>query len=392
MRLEDNYEENEYDKPSENRKMLVQVALGVSLAVITIVGIVIAINYDTKTNKKVAKENRITTETTNHMSAEVQEVHESVQKLVENSGLTSDDLDFWDIYTGKNKDADSVSDNDSNRKKENSKTDEDSTEEGKDGLTDAEADHVNQTKITKSDGTEEWSNISSFITKNKYDENGFIYKDPIMKYYENGKNISYMGVDISKETGLVDFVKLKNAGVQFVMIKVGARGYGNGQLTVDDTFTDYIQKASEAGLDIGVYFYSQAITKEEALEEANLVYENIKDYHLVYPIAFDMEKVSGDAARTDFLTREEKSNLALIFLDALKNVGYKGIIYGNKEWLIKEINLSTVGTYDIWLSQEGEKPDYPYKYSMWQYTQSGTIDGINGDANLDICFINYAMK
>lgn len=392
MRLEDNYEENEYDKPSENRKMLVQVALGVSLAVITIVGIVIAINYDTKTNKKVAKENRITTETTNHMSAEVQEVHESVQKLVENSGLTSDDLDFWDIYTGKNKDADSVSDNDSNRKKENSKTDEDSTEEGKDGLTDAEADHVNQTKITKSDGTEEWSNISSFITKNKYDENGFIYKDPIMKYYENGKNISYMGVDISKETGLVDFVKLKNAGVQFVMLKVGARGYGNGQLTVDDTFTDYIQKASEAGLDIGVYFYSQAITKEEALEEANLVYENIKDYHLVYPIAFDMEKVSGDAARTDFLTREEKSNLALIFLDALKNVGYKGIIYGNKEWLIKEINLSTVGTYDIWLSQEGEKPDYPYKYSMWQYTQSGTIDGINGDANLDICFINYAMK
>ena len=326
MRLEDNYEENEYDKPSENRKMLVQVALGVSLAVITIVGIVIAINYDTKTNKKVAKENRITTETTNHMSAEVQEVHESVQKLVENSGLTSDDLDFWDIYTGKNKDADSVSDNDSNRKKENSKTDEDSTEEGKDGLTDAEADHVNQTKITKSDGTEEWSNISSFITKNKYDENGFIYKDPIMKYYENGKNISYMGVDISKETGLVDFVKLKNAGVQFVMLKVGARGYGNGQLTVDDTFTDYIQKASEAGLDIGVYFYSQAITKEEALEEANLVYENIKDYHLVYPIAFDMEKVSGDAARTDFLTREEKSNLALIFLDALKNVGYKGII------------------------------------------------------------------
>lgn len=392
MRLEDNYEENEYDKPSENRKMLVQVALGVSLAVITIVGIVIAINYDTKTNKKVAKENRITTETTNHMSAEVQEVHESVQKLVENSGLTSDDLDFWDIYTGKNKDADSVSDNDSNRKKENSKTDEDSTEEGKDGLTDAEADHVNQTKITKSDGTEEWSNISSFITKNKYDENGFIYKDPIMKYYENGKNISYMGVDISKETGLVDFVKLKNAGVQFVMLKVGARGYGNGQLTVDDTFTDYIQKASEAGLDIGVYFYSQAITKEEALEEANLVYENIKDYHLVYPIAFDMEKVSGDAARTDFLTREEKSNLALVFLDALKNVGYKGIIYGNKEWLIKEINLSTVGAYDIWLSQEGEKPDYPYKYSMWQYTQSGTIDGINGDANLDICFINYAMK
>ena len=213
-----------------------------------------------------------------------------------------------------------------------------------------------------------------------------------MKYYENGKNISYMGVDISKETGLVDFVKLKNAGVQFVMIKVGARGYGNGQLTVDDTFTDYIQKASEAGLDIGVYFYSQAITKEEALEEANLVYENIKDYHLVYPIAFDMEKVSGDAARTDFLTREEKSNLALVFLDALKNVGYKGIIYGNKEWLIKEINLSTVGAYDIWLSQEGEKPDYPYKYSMWQYTQSGTIDGINGDANLDICFINYAMK
>ncbi len=402
MRLEDNYEENEYETPSENGKMMAHMAICVAAVVILIVGIIVAINYDTHSSKKIQKSNNKSQSSGSSMNEEAQAIHESVQKLVENDGLTSDQLEFWETYKGYENENDnkesydnsnSVNGNENNPgvKKETDEIDSKDTT-SKDAVTDAETDHVNQTMIKKSDGTEEWVTISPYITKNKYDLKGFSYEPPIMKYYENGKNISSMGVDISKETGDVDFSKLKKAGVQFVMIKVGARGYGNGQITLDDHFAEYMKAASEAGLNIGVYFFSQAITKEEALEEANLVYQNIKDYKITYPIAFDMEKITGDISRIDTLTKEEKSNIALVFLQSLKDVGYKGIIYGNKEWLIQQINLSTVGSFDIWLSQIGDVPDYPYKFSMWQYTQSGKIDGITGDANLDICFINYEMK
>lgn len=400
MRLEDNYEENEYEIPSENGKMMAHMAICIAAVIILIVGILVVINYDTHSNK--IKQNKKKSESSgSNLNEEAQAIHESVQKLVENDGLTSDQLEFWETYKGYASENDNNGANENNNSvngDKNNSIDKDTAEEdsknanSKDTVTDAEADHVNQTMIKKSDGTEEWVTISPYITKNKYDLKGFSYEAPIMKYYENGKNISYMGVDISKENGDVDFSKLKKAGVQFVMIKVGARGYGNGQVALDDHFAEYMKGATEAGLNIGVYFFSQAITKEEALEEANLVYENIKDYKITYPIAFDMEKITGDISRIDTLTKEEKSNIALVFLQALKDVGYKGIIYGNKEWLIQQINLSTVGSFDIWLSQIGNAPDYPYKFSMWQYTQSGKIDGITGDANLDICFINYEMK
>lgn len=399
MRLEDNYEENEYEVPSENGKMMAHMAICIAAVVILIVGIVMAINYYAHSSNKKQQSSK-SESTGSNLNEEVQAIHESVQKLVENDGLTSDQLEFWETYKDYENDNKKFTENnnslggnksDSKDKKDTDTKDPENTNNGN-KATDAETDHVNQTMIKKSDGTEEWVTISPYITKNKYDLKGFSYEAPIMKYYENGKNISCMGVDISKENGDVNFDKLKKAGVQFVMIKVGARGYGNGQIALDDHFAEYMKGATEAGLNIGVYFFSQAITKEEALEEANLVYENIKDYKITYPIAFDMEKITGDISRIDTLTKEEKSNIALVFLQALKDVGYKGIIYGNKEWLIQQINLSTVGSFDIWLSQVGNAPDYPYKFSMWQYTQSGKIDGITGDANLDICFLNYEMK
>lgn len=397
MRLEDDYEENEYELPSENGKMMSHMAICVAAAVILIVAIVVAMNYDTRSSKKARQiNNKI--ETGSNLNKEAQDIHESVQEMVENDGLTSDQLDFWETYkdseNGENNEDQNKEIGNSNTSDSKDKKDAEAKDfkDKSDEVTDAETNHVNQTMIKKSDGTEEWVTISPYITKNKYNFEGLVYETPIMKYYENSKNISNMGVDISKENGTVDFNKLKNAGVQFVMIKVGARGYGSGQITLDDHFTEYVEGATNAGLNIGVYFYSQAVTKEEALEEANLVYESIKNYKITYPIAFYMEKITGDISRADSLTKEARSSIALDFLQALKNVGYKGIIYGNKEWLIQKINLSTVGSFDIWLSQVGDVPDYPYKFSMWQYTQSGKIDGINGDAGLNICFINYEMK
>lgn len=248
------------------------------------------------------------------------------------------------------------------------------------------------TKITYANGSEEWVLISPYLTKNNYDFTNLVSQSNIMKYYENGKKISFVGADISKYQENVDFETLKNEGVDYVMIRVGARGYSTGQITLDDNFDDNMVRAKEAGLDVGVYFYSQAISEAEAVEEANFVLEHIAGYEIDYPVAFFMEKISNDKARIDGLSKNDKTMAARAFLNTVKDAGYMPMVYGTKEWLIKEVDLSKLTEYDIWLSQNEDIPDYPYRFTMWQYTSTGEIGGIEGYANLSVNFIDYSAK
>ena len=234
--------------------------------------------------------------------------------------------------------------------------------------------------------------ISPYLPKHEYDFTRLVYQSNLMKYYEDGKLVSFVGADISKYQDYVDFGKLKKAGVDFVMLRVGARGYGSGQLVLDEYFAENIKRASDAGLEIGVYFFSQAISNEEAVEEANMVLENIKDYEITYPVAFDMEYIENDASRIDSLSKSEKTEITKTFLDTIQNAGYKAMLYGDKEWLLKDIDLSKLTAYDVWLSQESDIPDYPYRFTMWQYTKKASIDGIAGYADLNISFIDYSEK
>ncbi|MDE7015477.1 MAG: glycoside hydrolase family 25 protein, partial [Kineothrix sp.] len=198
--------------------------------------------------------------------------------------------------------------------------------------------------------------------------------------------------DLSKYNGDVDFRALKESGIEFVMLRLGARGYGSGQILLDEKFEEYMNKASEAGLDIGVYFFSQSITAEEAVEESNFIIQTLTERNITYPVAFDMEYVQNDKARVEILSKEEKTAVARAFLENIKAAGYKPMIYGTKEWLIKEINLTKLTEYDIWLSQQKDIPDYPYKFQMWEYTTEGEIAGVDGDVDLNICFVDYAEK
>ena len=287
--------------------------------------------------------------------------------------LTPDDFDFWDLYPEETEEPE---------QEESVKK-----EEVSDPATDGR-----HTLLVTADGKEEWVLISPYLPKNEYDYTKLVCQSELMKYFEDGRQISYVGADISKYHDYVDFVKLKKAGVNFVMLRVGARGYGTGQLMLDENFLDNIKRASDAGLEIGLYFFSQAVSKEEAIEEANLVLENIGDYAITYPIAFDMEFIVGDTARIEALTREEKTTIARTFMDTIANAGYMPMLYGNKEWLIRYVDLSKLTSYDIWLSQPGDSPDYPYKFTMWQYSNTASIDGIAGYANLNISFIDYSEK
>ena len=363
MKLPEDYEEHSGMSP-----VVVMSIIAVTLLVAVILMVVLLMN-DNKNSR-----NRQTTDKQS-ISSSSPIIEENADSISNGSKLTPDDLDFWDMYPP-----------------EETVSPEPSPERPQEAVENDPATDGKHTLIQYANGEEEWVLISPYLPKNEYDFTKLVCQSNLMKYYEDGKQVSYVGTDISKLQDYVDFVKVKKAGIQFVMLRVGARGYGSGQLILDDYFADNLKRATDAGLEVGVYFFSQAITKEEAIEEANMVIENLGDYKISYPVAFDMEKIENDTARTDTLSRSERTEITKAFLDTIQTAGFKPLIYGNKEWLIKEIDMSKLTDYDVWLSQQKDIPDYPYQYTMWQYSLEGSVDGIAGYANMNISFIDYSEK
>jgi len=367
MRLPDDYDEHSRLTPT-----VVSAIVAVTLFVGAILVVVLLINNRGKSNA--ANSSQVQEQIADKASAAPEKNYPDTKDLLSGSTLSPDDLDFWDMYP-----EESVSESVHEEEPEETVENDPST----DGR---------HTLIQYGDGREEWVLISPYLPKHEYDFTKLVCQSDLMKYYVDGKQVSFVGADISKFQDYVDFVKLKKAGVDYVMLRVGFRGYSSGQLVLDDYFLDNIKRASDAGLKIGVYFFSQAVTETEAVEEANMVLQYIKDYEIAYPVAFDMEGIENDTSRIDNLSKTEKTNIAKAFLDTIKNAGYKPMIYGNKEWLLKQIDLSKLTAYDVWLSQMTDIPDYPYKFTMWQYKNDATIDGIAGYADLNISFIDYTEK
>lgn len=245
------------------------------------------------------------------------------------------------------------------------------------------------TKITYSDGTQEWVLISSLIKKNTYDPSGFSYQRPIMSYYEEDSRISYAGAVISADQNYVDYIKLKRAGIEFVMLRMGMRDADSGELKADTTFGQNMKDAVDAGLDVGIWFYSEAVTEEEALEEAGMVIEALRDQEVSYPVAFVMD---ADSERTTRLTKTERTELALAFCGYIAEAGYLPMVGANKETLILDYDLTKLSEVEIWLRESGDLPDYPYSYTMWSYSRNEEIEGIATDAELCISFPNYGSE
>ncbi|MBR4085744.1 MAG: glycoside hydrolase family 25 protein [Lachnospiraceae bacterium] len=296
------------------------------------------------------------------------------QEIVEQSTstLTPEDFDFWEKYP--------------------ETTPEPVLEATPEPIAEDPATDGKHTKIINDEGEEEWIEIDPDLQKHSYDFTKLVKKEDILKYYEDGKELSFVGVDLSKYQEYVDFAKLKKAGIDFCMLRVGARGYGTGQLVLDSYFQENIKRATDAGLDIGVYFFSQAVTIEEAEEEARMVLEYIQDYEVNYPVVFDMEYVENDTARVEQLSKEEKTLITQAFLEEVELEGYTPMIYGKKEWLLTKIDLGRLVGYDIWLADYSDIPDYPYQFSMWQYTNQGKVEGVSGKVDLNISFIDYTEK
>ncbi|MBR1701991.1 MAG: glycoside hydrolase family 25 protein [Lachnospiraceae bacterium] len=374
MRLPEDYEDHTQNLTPTVISAIVAVTLFVGIVLVTVL---LMNNQKQNTGGPNAAKESETMEN-RQQTASKETGYPDTDQLVTGRTLSPEDLDFWDKYPVETKES---------TPPEESKPKEVETVETSDPATDGK-----HTLVKNRNGKEEWVLISPYLPKHEYDFTKLVCQSDLMQYYVDGKRVSYVGADISKYQDYIDFVRLKKAGIQFVMIRVGARGYGTGQIVMDDAFSDNIKRATDAGLQVGVYFSSQAITVEEAQEEAQLVLEAIGDYKLTYPIAIDMGFVENDTARIEALKKAEKTEIVKTFLDLVKENGYIGMIYGDKEWLVKELDMSKLTGYDVWLSQIQDVPDYPYRFAMWQYTRSANVDGIAGYANLNISFIDYAEK
>lgn len=214
------------------------------------------------------------------------------------------------------------------------------------------------------------------------EENGF-------KYYldENGEKLSRPGIDVSEYQTEVDWNQVKDSGIEFAMIRLGYRGYGEaGTLVEDAMYRKHIEGALEAGLEVGVYFFSQAVNKEEVLEEAEFVLERIRDYNITCPVVFDTEEIKFDTARTDHLTPQEFTDHCIMFCDAVKKAGYETMIYANMKWMAFTLELERLAGYEKWYADYEPVPQCPYEISMWQYTETGSVPGVQGNVDINVWF------
>ena len=216
--------------------------------------------------------------------------------------------------------------------------------------------------------------------------NDYLYKDEYI-HYEDDRYYSITGIDVSSHQKDIDFNKVKEAGISFVYIRCGYRGYSEGIIHEDSYFKKNYEAAKKAGLMVGVYFFSQAIDEKEAIDEAYFVRDMIKGLDIDLSVAYDLESIDYDESRTDDLEIEEKTSCAMAFASKIEEFGYQPMIYTNLEWANNHYDLKQIMNYDIWYAQYNDKPDFPYQYTIWQYTDKGSIYGITVETDVNMMMV-----
>lgn len=218
---------------------------------------------------------------------------------------------------------------------------------------------------------------------NPYDELDFQYDGRFLKLIEGQ---CMVGIDVSSWQYDIDWEAVADAGAEFAMIRIGYRGSESGRLNADKYAQQNLAGAKEAGLHIGVYFFSQALTREEAEEEAYYVLGVIQDLDITMPVVFDWEKVDNEKSRSVNMDRRTLTDCALTFLETIEIAGYDAMVYFNPYQSRNLLYLAELKQYDFWLANYTDRMDFPYKVKMWQYTDSGNIPGIDTPCDFNIYF------
>ena len=216
-----------------------------------------------------------------------------------------------------------------------------------------------------------------------YDPNSFSLRNGRMTCADPAVRLVH-GIDVSSHQGLIDWKKVAGDGVEFAVLRAAYRGYTAGSLNKDSTFDYNAQQAASNGLQVGAYIFSQAITVEEAIQEADFLLEILAGKPITGPVVFDWEVIGTKDARTYGLDTDTLCAAANAFCQRIAAAGYTPMIYFNSYAGYVKYDLSEIMDYDFWFAQYTEKPNFYYNFQMWQYTSSGKVSGIDGNVDLDV--------
>ena len=225
------------------------------------------------------------------------------------------------------------------------------------------------------------------VPVSQLDPFGFFSDEQGRVQYSAGGKHALTGIDVSLYQKEIDWHAVAADGIDFAIIRLGYRGYTEGGLFTDSLFTQHIQGALEAGLNVGVYFFSQAITPEEAIQEADYVLAALEGYSLSYPVVFDWEPITpGNNARTDGLDNTILTQCAKAFCTRIREGGYTPAVYFNQDMGYLTFDLKELAEFSFWLAEYDSKPTFYYNFSLWQYSNTGTVAGIEGNVDLNLDF------
>jgi len=208
-----------------------------------------------------------------------------------------------------------------------------------------------------------------------------------------------MGIDVARYQGTIDWQRLSASSIDFAMVRLGYRSSEDGAIVEDSNARYNLQEAQKHDIMLGGYFFSTAISEDEAIEEANWAADLIDQYSITYPVAYDCEGYSEPDSRQAHLSKEERTDIALAFLKQIEKRGYEGMFYSSKNemeddarWLVSRIEKD----YKIWVAQYPAKPhpmtektSYSGKHHMWQHTTTGVVPGISQNADLNVAYFGY---
>ncbi|MCR5238042.1 MAG: glycoside hydrolase family 25 protein [Lachnospiraceae bacterium] len=387
------FDDNSFNEGINVGKRIAIGSIVASLAVLAILGVTVALN-----TKKPHNDNN---ENNPYIKASEEPTEEYTR---DPEKRTSDELSFWNMYDEEKEEDIVVSDNKSGKDKPSQNSAKKKVSGNKVSGNKAQTSSNSVSKNSKQVSENRFNispegeqpvyvSVNALIPKNDLINEDFsMVSGNRLVYSQSGHNVSHFGIDVSKYNGTISWNSVKKQGVEFALIRVGARGYSSGNIVLDEKLQENIKGCRENGIDVGVYFFSQAINTNEAIEEASYCVASLSGNAIRYPIIFDSEKVLNDSYRTENLSSTERTEIFKAFAEVVKAYGYTPMFAGTKEQLARNVDLVNMKEYDIWLLDTGEKTDYPYRYSIRQYSDKGKINGIDGDVDLNICLISYAEK
>lgn len=220
-----------------------------------------------------------------------------------------------------------------------------------------------------------------------YDWSGLVFENDRFAYYEDNELRSLTGIDVSTHQGTIDWNAVAADGIDFAMVRIGNRGATEGAIYLDEQYEANVRGASGAGIDVGVYFFSQAVSAEEAEEEADFVIAMLGATELDYPVVYDHEPVPGVEGRANNLSRTQMTDNARAFCAKIAEAGFEPMLYGNKRD-IAQYDLDALGDIEVWFAEYGAPiPSGQFDFTIWQYSNSGTVAGIETAVDLNIRFL-----